>query len=79
MTMYAVMDGESCGWYAEARTLKKIASKIGSAKVFDSSVSSISPVAIGRPTIARLSGRTRCGSTAARLTLQPAGMFRPRW
>src|SRR5882724_7489427 len=32
--------------------------KIGRAKVFGSSVSSSSPLAIGRPTMARLNGRT---------------------
>jgi hypothetical protein len=34
MRKYVVMDGESCGWYAEAWTLKEIASKISSAKDF---------------------------------------------
>jgi len=34
MTKYVVMDRESCGWYAEAWTLRQIASKIGSAKDF---------------------------------------------
>ena len=33
--------------------------KIGSASVFGSSVSSSSPLAIGRPTIARFRGRSR--------------------
>jgi len=32
MTKYIIMDGEAVGWYAEAWTLKEIASKIGSAK-----------------------------------------------
>jgi hypothetical protein len=32
MRKYVVMDGESCGWYTEAWTLKEIASKIASAK-----------------------------------------------
>ena len=34
MTKYIIMDGEAVGWYAEAWTLKEIASKIGSAKDF---------------------------------------------
>lgn len=32
MRKYVIMDGESCGWYAEAWTLKEIASKIGGAR-----------------------------------------------
>jgi hypothetical protein len=32
MKKYVAMDGESCGWYAEAWTLKEIASKIENAK-----------------------------------------------
>jgi hypothetical protein len=34
MTKYIIMDGEAMGWYAEAWTLKEIASKISSAKDF---------------------------------------------
>src|SRR5882724_2556547 len=53
--------------------------KIGRARVFGSSVSSSSPLAIGRPTIARLSGRTGPGLGNARLT-SPRALPRPaRW
>src|SRR6266566_6897776 len=46
--------------------------KIGRASVFGSSVSSSSPLAIGRPTIARLSGRTGPASDNARLIARRA-------
>src|SRR3989475_9782677 len=46
--------------------------KIGRARVFGSNVSSSSPLAIGRPTIARLSGRTGPASDSARLITRRA-------
>src|SRR2546427_11435540 len=53
--------------------------KIGRAKVFGSSASSSSPLAIGRPTIARLSGRTGAASGKARLISRRAAASPATW